>query len=104
MRFFVRYAGYKPFLSPASSCKTKTFQIFKAKRFLDEQIVKTLLLQLMAACWTMLYETIIPFTLVVAYIAPRWLSVHMRLEFMHDIIIKYAYVILMLPVSSTYYL
>jgi hypothetical protein len=41
--FSVRYTGYKTISSTSSSSwKTKVFQIFKAKRFLAEQIVKTL--------------------------------------------------------------
>jgi hypothetical protein len=43
LSFSVRYTGSKTVsFTSSSSCKTKVFQIFKAKRFLAEQIVKTL--------------------------------------------------------------
>jgi hypothetical protein len=44
LSFSVRYTGSKTisFTSSSSCIKTKVFQIFQAKRFLAEQIVKTL--------------------------------------------------------------
>jgi hypothetical protein len=44
LSFSVRYTGSKTisFNTSSSRCKTNVFQIFKAKRFLAEQIVKTL--------------------------------------------------------------